>query len=64
MIEVDGYYIKEEFYSEYIKLYIKYITEDLIPCSTVNKRGELILSIVDKITFYKFLRTLNNLGVK
>lgn len=58
MIKVGEYYIKPDFNEEYIKLYIKYITQDYIPCSTINKRGELVMSIVDKATFINFLKAL------
>ena len=64
MIKVGNYYIKSEFNQEYIKLYIKYITEDYIPCSTINQRGELIMSIVDRQTFNNFLKALQYNVVK
>lgn len=59
MIKVSRYYISLDLLPEYIKLYVRYITSDYIPCSTYNEAGDLVMSIVDKDTFAYFIKILN-----
>lgn len=59
MIKILNYYVKYELLSEYIKLYVKYITEDKIPCSTFDKYGNLVMSYMDRETFKLILSKLN-----
>ena len=61
MIQIGKYYTDIKFLEEYIKLYVKYITQDYIPCSTLDENGNLILSIIDKNTFGSIISTLNEL---
>lgn len=59
MIKIGSYYTDLHFLDEYIKLYVKYITNDYIPCSTLDINGNLILSIIDKNTFCNIISELN-----
>ena len=59
MIPIFNYYLKTELLPEYISLYVKNITSEYVPCSTFDKNGNLIMSIVDMKTFCYFIHVLN-----
>ena len=61
MIKIGNYYTRLDLLSEYIKLYVKYITEDYIPCSTLDENGNLIMSLVDRSSFDNIISELTRM---